>query len=228
MCCKSQCWQYLFKSGQKVLISSKKTLFRKYGNRSFEVFFAVAMHQVDIYNARAKLRPAWKERNHNATDRRLADGRGVFSAGGRREVNDQGQQHIPAFSVSPVGKVLLAQLGLSVVLATLFWGINGTVAGYSALLGGLTCVIPNAFLALRLVVPRRDPGPGALVRAAYIGEIGKLALTVLMFTIVFTLVRPLAAGALFAGFILSQLVTFSGFLMRDRSQTDDKRKEHGE
>jgi len=143
-------------------------------------------------------------------------------------MNDQGQQHFPGSSGNLVGRVLLAQLGLSVVLAALFWGMNGTVSGYSALLGGLTCVIPNAFLALRLVVPRRDPGPGALVRAAYIGEIGKLALTVLMFTIVFTLVRPLAAGALFAGFIAAQLVTFSGFLMKDGSQTVDKRKKHGE
>jgi hypothetical protein len=49
-----------------------------------------------------------------------------------------------------------------------------------------------------------------------------------MFTIVFSLVRPLAAGALFAGFIAAQLVTLSGFLMRDRSQLDDKRKKHDE
>jgi len=136
-------------------------------------------------------------------------------------VSDQGQQHSPAAAGSLAGKVLLAQLGLSAVLAALFWGMNGSISGYSALLGGLTCVIPNAFLALRLVVPRRDPGPGALVRAAYIGEIGKLALTVLMFTIAFTLVRPLAAGALFAGFIAAQLATLSGFLMKDRSQLDD-------
>lgn len=132
-----------------------------------------------------------------------------------------------------VVKVLLAQLGLSVVLAALFWGIDGHVSGYSALLGGLTCVIPNAFLALRLAVPRRDPGAGALVQAAYIGELGKLALTVLMFGMVFALVRPLAAGALFAGFIAAQLVTFSGFLMRDgkfEKETIDvnERQTHGD
>ncbi len=126
------------------------------------------------------------------------------------------------------GKILLAQLGLSSVLAVLIWGIFGYVAGYSALLGGLTCVIPNAFLALRLVVPRRDPGPGALVRAAYIGELGKLALTVLLFSIAFTLVRPLAAWALFAGFIAAQLVMFSGFFMRDGSQNEVKRTTNGE
>ena len=70
-------------------------------------------------------------------------------------------------------------------------------------------------MSCRLVVPRRDPGAGALVRAAYIGELGKLALTVLIFSAVFTLVQPLAAGALFVGFISAQLVTFSGFLMRE-------------
>jgi len=143
-------------------------------------------------------------------------------------VSDQGQGQIPASSGNLMGRVLLAQLGLSVVLAALFWGMNGSVSGYSALLGGLTCVIPNAFLALRLGVPRRDPGPGGLVRAAYIGELGKLALTVLLFSIVFTQVRPLAAGALFAGFIAAQLATFSGFLVRDRSQTDMKRTRNGE
>ncbi len=112
-------------------------------------------------------------------------------------------------------RVLIGQIGIGVVLAAVFWGLKGHVAGYSALLGSLTCVIPNAFLALRLVVPRRDPGARALIQAAYIGELGKLALTVLMFSIVFALVRPLAAAPLFEGFIAAQLVTFAGILMRE-------------
>jgi ATP synthase protein I len=124
-------------------------------------------------------------------------------------------------------KVLLAQLGLSVVLAMLFWGFKGQVSAYSALLGGLTCVIPNAFLALRLAVPRRDPGAGALVNAAYIGELGKVALTVIMFVMAFTLVKPLAAMPLFVGFIGAQLVTFSGFLMRDKEMNVKERMNNG-
>jgi len=111
-------------------------------------------------------------------------------------------------------KVLVWQLLVGVGLAAVLWGIYGNVVGYSALLGSLTCVVPNAFLALRLVVPRRDPGAQALIRAAWVGELGKLALTVLIFSLVFTLVRPLSAAALFAGFIATQLVTFSGLLMR--------------
>ena len=93
---------------------------------------------------------------------------------------------------------------------------------FSALLGSLACVIPNVFLALRLAVPRRDPGAKALIRAAYIGELGKLALTVLIFGIVFVLVEPLAAGPLFAGFIAAQLVTFLGLVMRDGQESVTK------
>ena len=104
------------------------------------------------------------------------------------------------------------QIVIGAVLAVAIGVVFGWVAGYSALLGSLTSVLPNAFLGLRIMAPRRDPG--ALKRAAWTGEAGKLALTVLMFTLVFTQVEPLSAAAVFAGFIVTQLVVFSGFLMR--------------
>ncbi len=119
-----------------------------------------------------------------------------------------------------IARVLMWQVLVGAALAAVLWGIYGNTAGYSAMLGSLICVIPNAFLAWRLVVPRRDPGARALIGAAWIGEIGKLALTVLFFTLVFTLVRPLSAAALFAGFIATQLVTFSGLLMRSEQEQD--------
>jgi len=126
-------------------------------------------------------------------------------------------------------KVLAGQIGTGAVLAVVFWGLQGSIAGYSALLGSLTCVIPNAFLALRLVLPRRDPGARALIRAAYIGELGKLALTVLMFSIVFALVRPIEAVPLFAGFIAAQLATIAGLVMRDKNERNRRTsKQNGE
>jgi ATP synthase protein I len=120
-------------------------------------------------------------------------------------------------------RVVMWQFLVGVVLAAVLLGVFGRVAGYSALLGSLTCAVPNAFLALRLMAPRRDPGAQALLRAAWIGEAGKLALTVLFFTLVFTQVRPLSAAALFAGFIVTQLVAFSGLLMRhgQEQETDN-------
>ena len=130
---------------------------------------------------------------------------------------------------SVVLRVLLAQTGSGAALAAVLWGLFGHVAGYSALLGSLTCVIPNGFLALRLAAPRRDPGPKGLMRAAYVGELGKLGLTVLMFSIVFILVQPLAVAPLFAGFIVAQLMTFAGLVMRDREgQREQTSNNNGE
>ncbi len=125
----------------------------------------------------------------------------------------------PRPPVHPLLRLLLLQLGLAVALAAIFWGTDGRVSGYSALLGGLCCVIPNAHLALRLVAPRREPGAKSLLRAAYIGELGKLVLTLLMFGGVFALVRPLAPLPLFAGFIACQLVVLGGLLLRDPTTT---------
>jgi len=123
-------------------------------------------------------------------------------------------------------KMLLVQLGAGTAIAVILQSIYGAVAGYSALLGTLVSVVPNAFLALRLAVPRRDSGARSLVRAAYAGELGKLALTVLLFVLVFTLVKPLSAAALFAAFIATQLVTLTGLLMR-RDQERDSSNNNG-
>jgi ATP synthase protein I len=118
-------------------------------------------------------------------------------------------------------KVLMLQIGVGAILTVVLWGIYGPVAGYSALLGSLTCVIPNAFLALRLAAPRFDTGAKELVRAAYIGEFVKLGITVAMFASVFAWVRPLAVAALFAGFIATQLMIFAGLLLHDKPHTEE-------
>ena len=121
-----------------------------------------------------------------------------------------------------VPRVLMWQFLTGAALAAVLLGVFGKVAGYSAMLGSLTAVIPNAFLGLRLMAPRRDPGAQSLMRAVWIGEVGKLALTVILFVLVFVLVRPLLPAALFAGFIVTQMVVFSGLLMRGSTDTKNE------
>ena len=117
--------------------------------------------------------------------------------------------------------VLAGQVGLGMAIAAVLWGMFGYVHGYSALFGCLIAAIPNAFLALRLSVARRDAGAKALMRAAWIGELGKLALTVLLFSVVFVTVRPLAAAPLFATFIVTAMVPLAGLLVRDGNELQE-------
>ncbi len=110
---------------------------------------------------------------------------------------------------------LLAQLCVSIVATAVAWAGFGGVAAVSAALGGATAVVPNGFLAARLLTPTRDLSHQAVLRSAWIGEMGKLALTVLLFAVIFRFVRPLAPLAVFVSFIAAQLVPFGALLLGD-------------
>ena len=115
---------------------------------------------------------------------------------------------------------LLVQVCVSLVMAAVFWGWMGGVGAVSALLGGVAVVIPNAFLAARLLRPTRDESLTAIMRSAWIGEIGKLLLTVLMFAAIFAAVQPLEPVAVFGGFIAAQLVIFGALFLGSVPRTE--------
>jgi ATP synthase protein I len=106
--------------------------------------------------------------------------------------------------------ILLVQAGVCVGAGVLAWLWAGETAGLSALLGGAAAVVPNAFLAARLIAARASAQ--ALLRAAWIGEFGKVLLTATAFILIFALVRPISAPAVFAGFIAVQLVLFGALV----------------
>lgn len=108
---------------------------------------------------------------------------------------------------------LLVQVCVSVVVAAGLWAWMGKVAGISALLGGATAVIPNGFLAARLLQPSRDQSAKAMMRSAWLGELGKVLLTALLFGVIFGFVRPIQPLAVFVGFIAAQLVVFGALLV---------------
>ena len=112
---------------------------------------------------------------------------------------------------------LLVQLCVSFVVAAVLWVVVGEVAGASALLGGAAAVVPNGFLAARVLTPSRDLSAKAMMRSAWIGEAGKVLLTALMFGVIFGFVRPIEPPAVFAGFIAAQLVVFGALLLGNGS-----------
>jgi len=107
-----------------------------------------------------------------------------------------------------LAKILVAKVAFGSSLAAVAFGLDGAVAGYSALLGCLICVLPNAVLAIHIAAGGLAGDARRLIRATYIGMALKLVLTAALFTSVFVLVRPLAAGWLFAGFMVSQAVVW--------------------
>ena len=78
--------------------------------------------------------------------------------------------------------------------------LAGPVAAYSSLFGSLAVWLPC--LLFTVLVLRRLGGDSVVfLRAAVLGEFGKLALTGILCATVFIWVKPLAAGFFFLGMI---------------------------
>jgi ATP synthase protein I len=124
------------------------------------------------------------------------------------------------FVVKTVRNILLAQLAAAVGLAAIVWIGLGSGRAIPTLLGGLIGVVPNAFLAARVMSPRAGSSARSLLRAGWLGEIGKLAIAAVMFAAVFATLRPLHPGFLFAGYIASLLALPVGLLFDGKERED--------
>jgi len=119
-----------------------------------------------------------------------------------------------------VRNILLAQLLTGLVLAAIVWIWLGSERAVPTLLGGLIGVVPNAFLAARLMSPRAGGSAQSLLRAGWLGEIGKLVIAAAMFAAVFATLRPLHPGFVFAGYIAT-LLALPVALLFDRDERSD-------
>ena len=99
-------------------------------------------------------------------------------------------------------RVVLLQFATTVVVGVIAGLLGGPHALLSALLGGLCCVVPNGFFALRLFANAQKAG-AANPMAFFIGEFIKIALTVALLGVVGWLYRDLNWLALIAGFIVA-------------------------
>ena len=113
----------------------------------------------------------------------------------------------PHLQKPPVYRVIAAQ---AAVTSALFVGLIGISfdAALSALFGGLICLVPNAYLVFRAFSCSGARAAKKIVQEFYRGEAGKFVLTCCGFTLVFVLIRPLDAVALFSAFILVQAVSW--------------------
>ena len=115
--------------------------------------------------------------------------------------------------------VLLWQVLVTLGLALVFMFV-GTVEAYSAILGGLICVIPNAYLAGRLLLKSGAGDSRVFLRAAFTGEAIKLVLTGALFVLVFKYVKPLNVLVLFIGFITAITIQWLGLIFIGRDRTE--------
>lgn len=98
-------------------------------------------------------------------------------------------------------RVVLLQLAATVITALIAGAIGGEAALYSALLGGLCCLVPNGLFAWRLSVNARKPG-GASPVVFIAGEFIKIGMTIALLGAVVWLYRDVNWLAMIAAFVV--------------------------
>lgn len=74
-----------------------------------------------------------------------------------------------------------AQAFIGVALAGAWQFSRGGQSGVAALYGALIAVVPGFYFAWRLLRYGKNASPKRIARSLYLGELGKLTLTVVMF-----------------------------------------------
>lgn len=99
-------------------------------------------------------------------------------------------------------RLVSLQLMVTVAAGVIAALLGGWAAMFSAVFGGLCCVLPNAVFALRLFANTKKPG-GADPISFFIWELIKIALTVALIYATALLYRDLNWFAMIGGFIVA-------------------------
>jgi ATP synthase protein I len=99
-------------------------------------------------------------------------------------------------------RLVSLQMMATVVAGMIAGLLGGWSAMFSAVLGGLCCVVPNGVMALRLFAGTQKPG-GANPATFFIWEFVKIALTLALLVLVARVYHDLNWLALLVGFIVA-------------------------
>lgn len=102
-----------------------------------------------------------------------------------------------------IGRALRAELVAALAVSLIVLG-HGLEAAYSALLGGLTSLLPNVYFARRVLGQPAGGTPIEVAGLLYRAEVTKLALSVLMLAAVFAFVEALNVLALLLGYVVAK------------------------
>lgn len=140
----------------------------------------------------------------------------------REEAQKLSSQLSKANPLASAWRVLAVQSLAGCLVALLAWGLTGRAeAGWSALYGALSVVIPAALFARGMKRGLAAGGAGAAMAGFFFWEAVKIALTVAMLFAAPRLVASLSWLALVAGFVVTMKVVWVLLLFRPKRRPSD-------
>ncbi|MFT6029724.1 MAG: ATP synthase protein I [Oleiphilaceae bacterium] len=113
----------------------------------------------------------------------------------------------------PIFKIFCTQLVVTLLISSVYYLVNGRVAAYSAVLGGLIFVIPQLYFGIKAFMFSGARAIDKIVINFYKGESSKIIIIVIGFTLVFSFTFPVDYFALYSSFIAILVVNcFSAYI----------------
>ncbi len=113
----------------------------------------------------------------------------------------------------PIFKIFCTQLAATLLVSAIYYLLEGRVAAYSALLGGLVFVIPQLYFGIKAFMFSGARAIDKIVVNFYKGESSKIIIIVIGFALVFSFIRPIDYFSLYSAFIAILIVNcFSVFI----------------
>ncbi len=114
------------------------------------------------------------------------------------------------------GKYLALKVVASQFVITIIAALSGllldTEVSISIFIGGMICVVPNCYFALKAFSKAGAQQAQLVVKAFYLGEAVKIMLTVVLFIVAFKLL-DVSPGSLFLGYVLALVVNWMSLFM---------------
>ena len=111
--------------------------------------------------------------------------------------------------------ILIVQSVLTLVLAVFYALVYSKIAALSALIGGITCILPNVVFAVVAFKYQGARSAKKIVQSFYTGEALKLFIAVILFAMVFSLLK-IEPVAFFVTYIMVQMcVWFTPWLVNN-------------
>lgn len=114
-------------------------------------------------------------------------------------------------------RLLTCQLGITAFMAAISVFVAGPGAAFSAMLGGVVSIVPNACFAWSVFRYQGAKAAKKIVNGLYKGEAMKIALSLILFALVFAFfqIKPIV---FFVTYILAQMVFWFAPLIFDNQQ----------
>lgn len=109
--------------------------------------------------------------------------------------------HVP----KGANRLLLLQGFIAILTAVIFSVCFGLHAGYSALIGGLVCVLANWIFVKKCFANKKVMDAKRILLSVYLGEIIKVLVSIVLFVLVFKFIS-IVVLPFFIGYILVQFM----------------------